>query len=715
MAQSFALESAQTAVQAVPETGPAAAQPVRLAPIGSNFNPAVSGQASQAAGPVISQLLAVADKVLAPRIKKAQDAQFMQGVQQAATGAALEDILKDKPWYSELFAPSAAAEGARAYAVQDQVTKFALDIQNQMPMLAQQGPEAVKKLAVDKMNSLMTGDVTADRLIQSAAVEQFAPIMKQHAKEHYTFLQNKANDAQLSSWVGASKLLSSIMADPKSTQEDRDAAGSRLLGQMMPFVDQTDKSYERNVGELLKTAAVNGDFHTIRLFQNTKTVGEDGKETSVWSKLEQRTRSDLEELLPRAARQALQKVTPKYAEDLALFYNDTAQDPRKIPERAAAINAKVARDTGIVEAHIIPPEVIDNVMGKVMVSQANELARVRNDPGALQAQKTAIASALLDQPNGITAALSTKQINDEAAETAALARWSTIKDPVEAAALLRARGSGKYDAIAGNLNSMGIGGNPDKNTRGVEWVASTYAAMDDTTRGTYFDSRQATFYDRYNANIRAGTPPEVAFQQAKVAQPLANNLIPDKEKGEVQQTIRSVAESRNEYWFGYNKISDPALRVVEAFISKDYQQNRGLNSVKTSVERSYARALQNGLAVIGEHAVIGQPNQQPLESMLSQGQGNIGAKEVARRFNEEVKKRIKSVGGSLDDYNILRMPDLNGSAVYLIDSTDKDGISRTVTLLGDELRHVATPVKQAPASTPEDAPGPYIGYRNPRK
>lgn len=715
MAQSFALDGTQSAVQAVPEQGPASAQPIRLAPVGSNFNPGATTAATQSVSPVIGQLLAVADKILAPRIKKAQDAQFMQGVQQAATGAALGDILKDKPWYSELFAPSAAAEGARAYTVQDQVTKFALDMQNQMPMLAQQGPEAIKQLAVDKMNALMTGDITADRLIQSAAVEQFAPIFKQHAKEHYVFLQNKANDAQLSSWVGASKLLNQLMADPKATPEDRSAAGSRLLGQMMPFADQTDKSYERNVGEFLKTAAIAGDFHTIRLFQNTKSIGADGKEESVWNRLEQRTRSDLEELLPRAARQALQKVTPKYAEDLAMFYNDTAQNPRLIPERAKAINDKVARDTGILEASIIPPEQIDNVMGKVLVAQANERARAANDPRALQDQKTAQAYAVLYQPNAIQAALATKQINDEAAETAALSAWNGIKDPIQAAKLLQSRGGGKYDAIAGNMNSMGIGGNPEKNTKGVEYVASVYAALDDTTKGAYFDSRQSTFYDRYNANVRAGTPPDVAFAQAKFAQPLATNLIPDKEKSEVGQAIRAVAESRNEYWFGYNKVSDPALRVIEAMIGKDYQQNRGLNSVRVSVERSYARALQNGLAVIGEHAVIGQPNQTPLEQMLAQGQGNIGAKETAARFNEEVKKRVKSVGGSLDDYNILRMPDINGSAVFLIDTTDKDGISRTVTLLGDELRHVATPVKQAPASFPSGDEAPFIGYRNPRR
>ena len=54
--------------------------------------------------------------------------------------------------------------------------------------------------------------------------------------------------------------------DPKASPEDKKAAGERLLGNLGPFGDQTDASYNKNIALLME----NSIAHVAQLLLATK-------------------------------------------------------------------------------------------------------------------------------------------------------------------------------------------------------------------------------------------------------------------------------------------------------------------------------------------------------------------------------------------------------------------------------------------------------------
>ena len=685
MADTFSIDTGNgQMVQAQPQGGSNQGQGIRLAPAGGDLGMSGLGANRPAMDPNALRLLEIASENLQPDIKAARQEQFMRGVQEAATGKALTEIINERPWYTKLFGPGAAAEGARAYTVQAQLAGFAADMENQMPKLAEQGPEAVRAAVNQQLQTVMTGDATADALISGAAVEQFGPLFKRHAKEHYVYLQNKASDAQLNSWSKAASVLQSQLADPKTTPEDREAAKARFLGLVAPFGDQTEDSYNNNIATMVGAAATNGDFHTIRMFKEMMLPGDDGKDMSLWDRLPIQKRAQIDAALPALAQRALGKFVPQYAVELATILNDTAQNPAAFPARAAAFNEKVARDTGITEASMIPPQTIDNVVGKIMVAQAH--ARATPDPLAEQAARERVADMMLLQPGGMGKALAGKLTNDAAAEAAAGRYWTANPDPIKRAAMLNARPDGMYNFVQADMMAMGIGSNQDENTKGVEHVAATFGNLTAAVQGRYFDADTIKFYDRYNSQVRAGVPPDQAFRNAKLSGDLANFVLPEKEKNDVQQAIRAEAERRNENFLGWNKVSDSALRTIEAMISKDYTRNKGISSVETGVARAYTRAVSAGLEVIGKHAAIGPAGQRPLVEMLGTGAGSLGPAEVAERMDAAIEAKAKAIGGNLKDYGVTRTLDVNGDARFIVTMLDNDGMERSIQITGAELR-----------------------------
>lgn len=630
-------------------------------------------------------LLKLGSDVLAPHIKEARTAQFLQGVQQAAGGQGLTEILEEQPWYSNIFGPSSAAMGARAYTTQAAVAQFGADMEKQMPALAKQGPEALVQAAKVSVEALMTGDATADQAIMGAYVEQLQPLFKRHAKENYIYEQKRANVAQVTAWdtlFDAYQTRARSANDPEggTSPEDMEAEAGRLIGAMQPFADQSDASFQKNVVDTLTGAARKGNFQAIKLMQRE----------GILKALPPDDQAQLVQTFRAAGRAALDKAMPEFALDVALLVNDTAQDPRGYVKRMQALNAKAAAATGIDPefAQLIPEASADNVIGGILRAQAaaDAQAVTAATKAAEKAAELTRAQSQLLIPGGIAKGAAVGLFPDTAAEQAALQAWTQDPSPQGRAALLNARGAGAYDGIKADLHAMGAS-NTDKDTLGVQQVAATYAALNEETKGAYFSADMQLFYDRYNSSVRAGVPPEQAFLTARIAQPLARDMIPDSEKADVQTAIRAEAENRNENFFGWNTVDDQGLRIIEGMISRDYRKNRSLNDLETSVARAMSSALNNGLEIVGKHAILGkQPGQKPLTTILSRGENNMGANEAAKRFEETLEAKAKAIGADPASYIAVRTPDVNGDARYLIEFTSKEGKVQTQTITGAELR-----------------------------
>ena len=70
-----------------------------------------------------------AETLLKPVAAEVAERKFLEGVQRAASGEALTQIVNGQPWYSKIFGPSSAVEGARQYSLDAQAAKFDAAVQ----------------------------------------------------------------------------------------------------------------------------------------------------------------------------------------------------------------------------------------------------------------------------------------------------------------------------------------------------------------------------------------------------------------------------------------------------------------------------------------------------------------------------------------------------------------------------------------------------------
>lgn len=650
------------------QAAPARVSSVGPSPMGVSSLPGPD----QGAARTSELLLKMGGEVLAPKIAEAKQAQFQAGLQRAMAGEAVADIVADQPWYTQIFGPSSAAQGARAYAVAQRVAQFGADMERQMPKLAEQGPEALNASITKLMTDLRTGDPLADAAIQAQMVDQMAPLYKRHAKEHYLYQQRQASEAQVNSWLsqGAAyqqRAKAAAQGDKSVSAADVQADFERLLGSMGAFADQSDESYDRNVAGFLEMSAGQGNYHVIQAF----------RKNGLFDGLPPEQRQRLEQVFRSQGARALQEVLPQLAVETAMFTKDMTQNPALIPQRAAELNAKAAALSGVpVEyAQLIPAVQLDNIAGSVLTAQARAAAAQAQD-----GLKMAVAQQALTSPAGAGAYIQTGVADEKAVEAAALQMWGQLDAPGRAALLNRNPGV-KLGAIAATLQAAL---NTDKDTPGLQQAAAVFQGLDATQKGAYFSEAQVKLLNRYVA-YGGG---EGAWATARVAVPLAQDLLSAGEKGEVAKAVRSWAEKKNETWYYRNTVDDQSLRTIEAVIGRSVK-DRGLMDLDTSVQAALGRAVDQGqLQILGKHAIIGDGRgQQPLQQLFAQnrGAGPVGPTAAADAFEAVLSERAAALGAKLDTYTIMRQPDVRGEARFLVTLWANDR-EETIRLTSEEIR-----------------------------
>jgi hypothetical protein len=659
----FAIEADPAVAQAsLPQIGSVSAQPGQISPGMTAQAPGIDGVNAK----TFKAITDLASGILAPKIKAAAQEQFIGGVQRAMTGEALGEIIKDQPWYTDVFAPSSALAGARAYTSEAAVAAWAGKMQEQMPHLSKQGPEELRGAATAALQGFMTGDPAADALITGSVVQQMAPLFKQHAKEHYIHVQKQASMAQINAWEGAAGVYQHYAAAEASGQgtvspEDKEAAKSRLLGSLAPFADQSEESYERNVTGFLEGAATAGNFQVIKLF----------KDSGLYAKLNPDKRATLDRQLAAAGRTALDKQMPKFGLDVAMLVRDMEQNPKDIPAKVKALNDRAAKMTGVTEAELIPVSQLDNIIGNVLTSQAAEARAAANRKAPAEDNGHIIAGGLMDQrPGSVDAALDVGLVKKTEVERAGMERWSAAKDPVAKAAVVNSMTTAGFGTIKAELQGTL---RSEEFHAGIGQMAQVYKGMAENVKTHYFNEKQMTQMDRFQSLVNAGMPAEAAWVSAKTSPGVNEFSIADDPKGDVAKAIRAHAEKSNENFVGWNRVDDAALRTIEALTMRSYKSARSNNPTDVAVARSYQMALTNGLDIQGSHAIINaRPTDRPLFAVVGEGREATGT-----AFADLMAEKAKSLGATLDNYEAIRVPDRGGRATIWVNAVDDKG--RTVS------------------------------------
>lgn len=223
------------------------------------------------ADPTLDLVMKVAGAVVGPALKKYQTEQYVAGMQRAAQGEAITDIVDEQPWYSRIFGDSDVVEGARAYTQQAKATETAMLMTENMQEIRKLDGASAQKHFTDIMMKAQTGDPATDAALMRSLSGTMPAVMKQQAKEHYGYLQEEASKSESAAIQAAAKRLQDstlALKEGKISQEDFDALKGDLAWLNVPANGRDPKSAAAQRTSDLVQMAEKGQFHALNTLED---------------------------------------------------------------------------------------------------------------------------------------------------------------------------------------------------------------------------------------------------------------------------------------------------------------------------------------------------------------------------------------------------------------------------------------------------------------
>ncbi|WP_334166767.1 hypothetical protein [Achromobacter mucicolens] len=288
----------------------------------------------------------LAQGALGPLIAAEEQRQYYDGMSQVAQGKSLLEIKKDKPWYTEIFGPSASVRGAQAMTLMSTLDTAKADFLGQMPELRKQTPDAVRKYLSDQVRQIgSTGDPNTDAMVQAKLAEQWGPMLDLHMKQHVAYVQEQNVTAFGNGLVTAGDSFQQTLGVGGGfyTPEQLKAEQAKATGAFAPIPGMTDEAWATTTSQGLQANLMRGNFGIYEAF----------KSTPEWNKLPLNARTQLERMQPYAVQWA-QRNAPMFREDasntaaleVALTQGSGPQSLEALHAYAQQENDKFMRATG---------------------------------------------------------------------------------------------------------------------------------------------------------------------------------------------------------------------------------------------------------------------------------------------------------------------------------------------------------------------------------
>jgi hypothetical protein len=151
--------------------------------------------------PTMAALMKLGGTLLQPAIKREQEAVFMEGMQRAAQGEAVKEIVDEQPWYSKIFGPTNLVDGARAYSAAAKAASIATDLDARVEDISKMPGQEFARHINSVLNDASTGDGATDAIVKQQFMTQMPEVMKKQARSHYLYQQKQLIEANRS-YVG---------------------------------------------------------------------------------------------------------------------------------------------------------------------------------------------------------------------------------------------------------------------------------------------------------------------------------------------------------------------------------------------------------------------------------------------------------------------------------------------------------------------------------
>lgn len=293
--------------------------------------------------PTVAALMKMGEAILAPKLRAAQQAKFVEGMSKAAAGQAINDIIEEQPWYADFFGDTDVVEGARAYHSQAGVARAAADLEAAMPELRQLPPQAAQAEINKRLSSQLTGDAAADAHILGATAKMLPGVLRQHAKAHYSYLQEEASKAESSARLADAELLQSSargLVDGTIGAMEYDMRVAQTASRARPAAGRNLESYAKTLADDLTLMARKGQLHAINAYKGAGYL----------EALPPDLAKQVETAVDTAENTLRSQYSFEWGDDLASlkFRTIDPQDwtPRQYFEQARALNDRYKKLTG---------------------------------------------------------------------------------------------------------------------------------------------------------------------------------------------------------------------------------------------------------------------------------------------------------------------------------------------------------------------------------
>ncbi len=402
-------------------------------------------------------LFGFAETMLKPVAQEVAARKFLEGQQRAASGEALTQIVNEQPWYSKIFGPSSAVEGARQYSLDAQAAKFDAAVQNAMPTLRNTSPDELPGIIQKMSKEFETGDQTTDAQLGLRLTKVLPNLIQAHTREYYKAQQEHAYNQRFDATQQNATALQITSQNAMASDDDKQLRQANFLQGFVLPAGVDPESHKQFIQTSLTSLAEAGKFHAVNLAINS----------GVMQSLSPEKRLQVERAITQFKKQHAADARDSYAKDFAEVYDRARNDPEYSAENVMQdyddLNARYARLSGNDQPLVSGTTRATTAQsalaaywqrvrqGEALQAKlAEELARQGNVAEAQEVMDAAIGTAF--KTNGYAGAKASPEFKDKDVDRLFLKQWNVTDadgnvDWKARAELLKHHGAFKGDGV----------------------------------------------------------------------------------------------------------------------------------------------------------------------------------------------------------------------------------------------------------------------------
>ncbi len=696
-------------------------------------------------------LFGFAETVLKPVAQEVAARKFLEGQQRAASGEALTEIVNTQPWYSKIFGPSSAVEGARQYSLDAQAAKFDAAVQRAMPTLRNTSPDELPGIIQKMSKEFQTGDPATDTQLGLRLTKVLPNLIQAHTREYYKAQQEHAYNQRFDAAQQNATSLQIVSQDPMASEDDKQLRQANFLQGFVLPAGVDPESHKQFIQTSLASLAEAGQFHALGV----------AMKAGVTKALSPEKRLQLERQVTMFKKQAARDAIDSYTEQIVTIQAKAANNEfasgKEVLDAFNAINEDYAKRTGNDE-----PVIHRALQGSTVLTARQAYLAYQREVGKAVAAAQAPQDQLLLADQALATMTYNKAVDavkaaggkESIVADAARRQWLNLQgDPkAQAAWLIKTSYDGGYVASIKDDITERIGRAQDAKDANFIYGYELYQQLleqhpsdngPNHAMAAYMSpkdiKRYAAFHDALGGQtIAEGGERAFALSRQAIVNP-GHTFNKDEDKA--WKNCEDEELRGNKFWgndgvslagnemayFGAPKpFTATSSQVVRALAQGNWDAAKALDKANPQ-KAAIALAKQQGLEMYGSYAWVNGRGRPSLESKLAfPASGTPFTKTmIANGLNSFMERRLRDLTDrSVDDVFIQRGPDnADGDPTFVFSAYAGNQWLPETVFTGKELSQHIQDMLADPAKAKALDAGPnntyggaYVGgYRSPRR